>query len=692
MISSNANDKLQISDGAQVGFQDAKGPSNIKLNLSDTGNGILKDIISSSDAAAKIELDKSVDMIFGASAGGVRAGTTPVAGLGAGEVCVKGYVDLNVDANKKIYFVPLRPSAKPHMLSGTEFSSTAPQLATTPNPISNSFFTKGKMKEENSNNMLDFASIALAEPVDPAYSLSIPRGFIKVKNWKGFSVENTVLERNTNDNATRGNSNGRRGLHAAEYANHELLMARSDYDGPNHGTDLFSNLMDDPFYGLTTGGPQGTPILNDAGQPVFGKQSDIAKLIENNTKVPPVPVLDPLDKTCDGAFSTELPASTTCADIKDNNTSVADVSVAIDGNGNLVSVGDNQGPLSLAIVDYLKTKELDDDQFPWGSDIHPHIWSVDPQKVSAIDNPTNFMKTTDDPADPYKWMYTGILMMPGVSDSDGNHFGRTGNATSKVSPITWGTPGTLWQYLQDPDPSTNNPNAVSGVLSRLTQRILEIKPDFDAPGQLQTLLSMHPIDMHQDAYIYMDPTTKNMTMTVVKGDDTNFTVVAGSALPTFLQDEVRALSGNIDGKVDGVLGKTTFYGVARKITSQPNGADYIENVKEDWDYDTPYENADNVGGAQMVEVFMSNKYVFRPCTGYQGQLAVLELKSFIHHGACNTVNYNTPATPEQCPCVTFPEGSFPANPQPTPNTPNGWNQGTNDTDTALPNCSHTGAC
>lgn len=38
----------------------------------------------------------------------------------------------------------------------------------------------------------------------------------------------------------------------------------------------------------------------------------------------------------------------------------------------------------VAIVDYLKEKELDDDKFPWGSDIHPHIWSQVTIRYSAV--------------------------------------------------------------------------------------------------------------------------------------------------------------------------------------------------------------------------------------------------------------------------------------------------------------------
>lgn len=682
MVSSNANDQLEISDGAQVGFQNAKGPANIHIDLSDTSK-LLTNIVDSNDAAAKLALKTTTDII--------SAGTTPFSGQGSANV-VKGYTDIKVDDNKQIYFVPLRPEAKPHMLSGTEFSAQAPTLTATANPVNNSFFTKGKMKEENSKNMLDFASIALAEPVDKAYALSIPRGYIKVKNWKGFGVRTTILEANTNN--TQAVDDSQRGLNAAEYANHQLLMARSGYAGPGH-PDQFTDQMGNPYYGLID--QQGNPLLNANGDPVFGQQSDVQKLIDRNEAQAPAPGDPPLppvptDSTCGGALATDLPNGVTCADIKTGNTAAAEASVSVDGNGNVVATNPGQSSaMSVAIVNFL-IEHVHQSEEAFGSDIHPHIWSIDPKRVNAVNNPSDFMKTGPNAAEAFNWMYTGVLVMP--NNPETGHFSRNGNGTQ--SPIQFGYAGTVWDYLENADPGQNGASPEqTQILGRMTQRILEIKPDFDV-SKLEEVLSKATVDLHQDAYIFMDD-NKNMTMAVVKGD--SFDHVGGDQMPQWLKDEVSALNNKVDGKADeinnGLLGKTVFYGKARRITTQPTDGqgNYVENVPGDWGYTEPYTNADNPPpGAQMVNIYMSNKYVFRPCTGYQGQLALLELKAFIHHEGC-PVDYAAGVTPEKCPCVTFPEGSQPApTGTNTVNTPNGWNQGTNTTDTGLPNCSHTGAC
>ncbi|MBX9719934.1 MAG: hypothetical protein K2X81_00940, partial [Candidatus Obscuribacterales bacterium] len=178
MISSQASDAVQVSNGAQVGYQDQKGPSNISADFT-AGGKILNNIVDPGDATLKTQIAALIPVDAQIANGNSQVMT--------------GYNNIKFDQNKQIYFVPLKPNAKPHMLSGAEFNTTAPQLAATQNPINNSFLTKGKMKEEKSGQMMDFAAIALAEPVDDAFTLSIPRGYIKVRNWKGFTMNNTVL-------------------------------------------------------------------------------------------------------------------------------------------------------------------------------------------------------------------------------------------------------------------------------------------------------------------------------------------------------------------------------------------------------------------------------------------------------------------------------------------------------------------
>ncbi len=681
MISSQAADSIQVSNGAQVGYQDQKGPSNISADLA-AGGKILGNLVDPNDATAQTQLAALAKTLTDAQ---IASGNKQV---------MTGYNDIKFDQNKQIYFVPLKPNAKPHMLSQNEFSTAAPQLTSTQTPINNAFLTKGKMKEEKSGQMMDFAAIALAEPVDDAFTLSIPRGYIKVRNWKGFTMSNTVLGLHATDAAAEDGN--QRGLNAAEYANHELLMARSGFKGPGVN-DIFSQEMGNPYYGLTDN--SGNPILNAKGDPVFGTQQDVQKLIDDNAKGKPAPT----DPTCNGVFSTPLPASVACSDIGGPNgiTAAADISVSVNGTGDVVAT--NNGPataLSVAMTQYL-VKNLDVNENPWGSDIHPHLWSIDPQHVLQVWQTTdlasqpNYM-TTGTASDPYAWMYTGMLKMPTLA----NHYGR---GPSNACPITFGTAGTLWDYLQDKDPATGAANpAVAPILSRLTQRILEIKPDFDTT-KLQNLLDDQnkTIGMNTDTYIYLDDSDKaNPKLTYsVCGANTTTPEQGSPNLPSWIVTQISKAGATPDG--NGVLGKTILYGASRVITTEPlSPAAYVENVPGDWGYNVPYTNANNPPpGAQMVLVNLTSRYVFHPCTGYQGQLAVLDLQQFVNHDGCDA-NYATGTTPEKCPCVTIPTGGFPCpGGNCNVNTPNGWQpNGPNGAGIqapapkGLPNCSHTGAC
>ncbi|MBX9567489.1 MAG: hypothetical protein K2X77_01280 [Candidatus Obscuribacterales bacterium] len=707
MVSSNSNDQLQISNGAQVGFQDAKGQSNIAAP-----DAMMANIVDAEDLTA---LQTTLTKISAGSTAfsGQAISRTDGSRFNANGRLLNGYQDIEIDEQKKIYFVPLRPEAKPHMLSGTEFNATKPsQLTATDNPVNNSFFTKGKMKEEKSAQMLDFAAIALAEPVDPAFSLSIPRGFVKVKNWKGFSTTSTMLDHFTNNDRLKYNNGANRGMHAAEYANHQLLMARSSYRGPNHASqDPFATEMGNPYFGLAAK-PSGQPLTNADGAPIYGRESQVQELINiNDAKAagqdPPDGLVAPSDedKQCGGRFATPLPDTIKCSDIRHGKDGFsiepAEVSVSVNGDGEVVATNPGQqSALSTAIVAHI-IEQVHDTEDAFGSDIHPHIWSIDPQKVTPQQQQVaNFMRTSDNPNDPYAWLYTGQLIM---DDNLGkNHMSRGGVQTQ--SPIAFGRAGTIWEYLEDKEPGVGTSNLQDKVLNRIAQRVLEIKPDFgggNVRGELETLLKSATLDMNQDAYIFMDNADHTMKIGVVQGDSTNH--VSGAQLPDWLKAEIQALGESIDG--DGLkdgkhpeqLGKTVFYGPRRSITTQPDPlSEKVENVPGDWGYPVPYTNADNPPpGAQMVEIQLSNKFVFRPCTGYQGQLAVLELKSFIHNPGCPPVDYSAspPTFPEECPCTNFPVNSIPE-PQPNdPNMPNGWTRGPGvPTDTVLPNCSHTGAC
>lgn len=703
MVSSNANDQLQISNGAQVGFQDAKGQSNVCIP-----DAMMTNIVDEEDLAT---LQTTLAKISAGSTGfsGQAVARSEGGRFNSPGRLLNGYQDLSIDDDKKIYFVPLRPEAKPHMLSGTEFNSQKPQLTATENPVNNSFFTKGKMKEEKSNQMLDFAAIALAEPVDPAFAMSIPRGFVKVKNWKGFSTTSTMLDHFTNNDNLKLNDGSHRGMHAAEYANHQLLMARSSYRGPNHASDdPFATEMGNPYFGLVNPTTQ-APLTNADGAPVYGRESLVQELMNiNEAKAAGQPPPDGLvapsddDPQCGGRFATPLPETLKCSDIKNSDTlriSPAEVSVSVNGDGEVVATNPGQqDALSTAIVAHI-IEHVHDTEDAFGSDIHPHIWSIDPQKVTPQQQQVaNFMKTG--PADdPYAWLYTGQLIM---DDKLGNgHMSRDG--VTGQSPIPFGRAGSIWEYLEDKEPGQGTPNMQEKVLNRITQRVLEIKPDFgggDVRGQMETLLKSVNLDMNQDAYIFMDA-DNTMKVGVVHGGTTNH--AAGAQLPDWLKEEIVALGGGADGdglkdgKHPELLGKTTFYGPRRSITTQPDPlSKRVENVPGDWGYPVPYTNADNPPpGAQMVEIQLSNKYVFRPCTGYQGQLAVLELKSFIHNPGCPPVDYSAspPTFPEECPCTNFPVDSIPEPKPNDPNMPNGWSKGPGvPTDTVLPNCSHTGAC
>lgn len=713
MVSANANDQVEISSGAQVGFQNKNGEGNIYISSLDPNGKLLKDIVDADDIS---KLSTTINAITaGSTAYGGQAVIRPDGQRfsESGGRVVNGYQDISIDDDKKIYFVPLRPEAKPHMLAGTEFNASQPTLSATDKPVSNSFLTKGKMKEDKSAQMLDFAAIALAEPVDPAISLSIPRGYIKVKNWKGFSTVGTSLQPHTNNAQVADNQNGNRGMHAAEYANHQLLMARSNYGGPGR-QDEYTYNMGMPYYGLV--GQNDQALRNDAGEPVFGRQQAVQELIDINEalaatppRTPPSPAPDPSDPTCGDRFTTHLPSSMNCRDITDAISRPAEVSLSVNGNGDVVPTNpDDSSALAIAITHYMVDR-VHDAEDAFGSDIHPHIWSIDPQQVAvANNNVANFLKTGSSSDDPYRWMYTGQRIMP--NDLNKSHYSRNGEPSQ--SPVSIGRAGTIWEYIQNaaPQGGASAPVEQLKVLNRLTQRVLEIKPDFaqgqDVQSAMQTLLSSAPLDMNQDAYVFMDQTTHQMQVSVVQGD--GFEHVAGAQMPQWLKDQVGALGGEDDGLADGrhpeLLGKTVFYGQRYNISTQPTSDNHIENVPGDWGYTEPYTNADNPPpGASMVDIQLSNKYVFRPCTGYQGQLAVLELKAFIHNPGCQAMDYAAPAPvyPEECPCVTYPAGSNPCPtcvngqtaPIPTsPNAPNGWNQGPGTTDTGLPNCSHTGAC
>jgi hypothetical protein len=286
----------------------------------------------------------------------------------------------------------------------------------------------------------------------------------------------------------------------------------------------------------------------------------------------------------------------------------------------------------------------------------------------------------------------------------------------------------LWQYLQDKTSGTNSANPQTKIIDRIAQRIQEIYPQFpfntgsdesNDNSPIAQLLNNQAatIDMAQDAYIYLDDRitatnpTPSLQVAVVYDSNplkqVNTAANGSTTLPGWLQAEISA-APTPDGTA--VLGKTIFYGIQRRITTEPISVDagnYVENVPGDWGYTNPYTNANNPPpGATMVDVYLNSRYVFQPCSGYQGQLAVLQLQQFINHD-CSlavlpsaSVVYQAGATPEVCPCTTYPTGS---NPCPggncTANTPGGWlpsgPDGGNLASPApkgLPNCSHTGAC
>jgi hypothetical protein len=815
MVSVAQNDSVQLTPGAQIGYEGQPGSNqNRASNLSWTTTQF-QNICENFDATENGTLATQISGML------TPISTTAVTTSSGTANYLNGYQNIAIpgiggDATNNFYFVPLCPATKPHMISGFDFATTPPAIAAA-TPVNNSFCIKGTMTEQKSNKPLDFAAIALAGPLDRYGGLSMPHGFIKIENLAGFDISNTPLQ----DPHTSTVRNGI-GLSAAEYATHQLLEARSGYQGATVNGDPISQNMGQ-LYGVLEDS-SGNNVQDSNGylyvDPSKVGDFPLASNPQTTTTTtsgnPPVTTTNNTpDDTCGGRLQSvstsgnmapgHLPANFQCTDIGNGPVQLptTNASLAVNGNNQIVS---NDNPTDPAINAWLQAylQGANNDAQYFGSQNHPHIWSVDPNIVPRVAPSLNNYVQATEPSDsqgnptwPWQndhiWMYTGMQLYPAI---DQQHLSR---AASGQDPIVYGTDGTIWQYLQDytsvPSGSTFwpvvAPQPANIVFDRLVQRVLEIQPSYGngdfqtAKNQLQALLSdpsTATLGMGKDAFIFLDDTQTPPQMKVVV---TNHMYDAASITPgntsgpgqelnswPWLQYQVKqlishanykydAISGQIhlndcldgwggnnpNGNVPGGLNSTMVYGASRDITTDPPldappQGNYLENVAGDWGYTQPFENADSVNTSQpllpMNHIFVQNKYNFCPGTGYQGQLGVLFLEQFIHHGQCAGapnvpegsdglglgmpysgtarnityyVNGLQPAgtmlsgLPEDYPCVVFPVG-FSMGPQPAScqvqgQCPAGWNnpngnglvpaaQGTQNG--GDPNCSHTGAC
>lgn len=645
-----------------------------------------------------------------------------------GKNFLKGYENIEVGTGFSAYFVPLQPGAKPRMLSQADVSFSPPNLQATKQPVPNAFLSRGRAPSQKTGDLLDFAAIALAEPLDMVHPVAIPNGFIKIKNWPGLKWQksgvNAALKRAVtirND----GRNDGRiqeRGLHAVEYANHQLLLARADFDPDNNapafgGSDPLVENMENPYMVLMTG--PSSPIINAENHLVFCMESELVELTQKPRPADNPMRDDPLppNNTCGGLIQPNcpLPPNISCKDLTGTiggaKSIVTDTRALYNGQ-----IDFNQDPPALMgaaagdpILQRL-ARELGlahgNNDTVFGSKNHPHIWSVYPPKdgpdTTAILDIGKAGPGAEDPTDA-RLMYSGVLLMP---DTRGGRVSRAANGT-RDNPILFGQPITLSEALEP----SGGPAALLAIRQRIIQRCKEIDPAFT--GDLRAFDGVR-IDMGQDAYIYKaegsEPGKLSIIVTPANETDT---------LPPRLKELVDTIS--VDGKPKA--GSTIAYDCYGNVTedNKTMTAPGLVNVAGDWGYELPYENDDQPSGAEMARLLMWNKFVFRPCTGFNGLLGVLEMKSFISNGnpGCedignktvtsggtfdaNTETYvakeysgKSMAIPEDCPCVSFKKGTYPASgAMQTGATPGPWpgmNACGGPTPDDLPNCSHTGAC
>lgn len=750
-----------------------------------------------------------------------------------------GYVPINFGFSKPVYFVPLKPGGKPHLVSMGEFKKALEnpvQQTITANAVPNTFLAKGKNQEEKSKQWVEFCAIAQAGPLDNVHQLSIPNGYIRITNWPGFPVWQDNIPHSdpaaghpglwvmgNNDNILRG------GMHTSEWMNHQLLMARTGYQrlvspGTIARSDPFVMTMNETISIPNT--PSGFPKPSNVdGQNVYTMaltvSSGVTQLAQQNamymagdpnapadqpdmTQVNWLTVANQADiqnasTTYSATYEEIVKTTKTVVDPKTGDpttktTTKVEETTYSGGYGltelpifpsahpeDLNPPQNSQQMRDLnadAIRQLAVNAQLTDVDGIFGSTVHPHNWSIWPPTAEAgrgMDDPVRFMDTgvsqSVDPND-HIWMYTGVLAMP----IEGGGYGVTGRyarvGDPAHNPVLWGQAASVLKYLEDlGNVSRSAPGSSNAdkIVSRIHQRMCEIRPG-TSYSECTTLLDRIRLEMGKDAYIFFDDRTNKWAYTVSLHDrpffiDKNKSSVEGypgwlayqlayiqhgSGHSEYLWDSQTPPNGggavlvnprhNPNRAVEGraVPNLTCFYGSAHPIVTNPTASDsrdYISNVRGDWGFPEPYANADNKGGAEMVQIYMYNKFSFKPATGYKGLLGVLELRSFCsngNNGNCDaqfqyslssltdsvqtgqisglfsgngqqaqpqtvTVNnYTFKFTPEDCTCVTFPPGSRPEvppiiSPAPAP-TPNGWNQGTNQTDKHLPNCSHTGAC
>jgi len=709
-----ANTVSVATSGNNAGFSDENQASNVSMD-----NAQLSNILSS--FAGYSDQSTFDSQVVGSILNPNRDGNF-----------MRGYRPINL-GNTQVYFVPLRPNTKPRMLSQSAFVTQKPAVGVTQNPVPNTFLTRGTAPSPKTpGTLLNFAAVALSEPLNNVNPIAMPHGYIRIRNIAGIRWQgvNTPAMARGQDIGDDGRFNGMlaaggRGMHVAEYANHQLLLARSDFD-PHKNAPAFNGgqldaaaaQMDNPYAVLMKA--NNIPVRSsNENRLVYSMSSDVDKI---TTPVPPPdgPRRDDPpapNNTCGGLLLEPLKSSTSCRDLADSTS--ADRVVAtkllrrsdIDFNQNPpgllgTAAGD---PILIELAKQLNLLHNENDTI-FGSENHPHIWSIYPPADGSDAQILNVGKgrNPDDPTDAVL-MYTGVLKMP---NEQGQHRVSRNPVNRPENPILFGTPGKLSDYLDPP----NGAAELSSIRNRIVQRCREIDPSFN--GDLRQF--DETINMNQDAYIFKEPGSAPgvLTMKVVQAN------TMGN-LPQFLVNEINALHtavpAGFDGK--GIPGSTIVYDNLGNIVSDNKTmlAPGLVNLAFDWGYPLPYENDDQPQGADMSIVQLVNKFTFRPCTGLHGNLGVLEMKAFITNGnpgceklgnlttdAGGTLDKSTRsyvsihvdgksmATPEDCPCVTFKAGSYPAaGSMQTGATPGPWpgmNACGGTTPNDLPNCSHTGAC
>lgn len=253
----NDSNNAQIIDGWEVAYVDRGGASNVQFDLGQLPEGIPQ--------GARDAITNARD----------------------GNGFIRGYQEIVVDAanNLRYYFTTLPGNARPHLVSQSTFNSSTgiPEQSTRPY-VPNTFQVKAQMMikegakdgKEAQGRMTNVASYGQSGPMD-VLKPSPSSFFIRVANRPGLGTPGTDIAffKPANYNLDQVPPNG---YHAIEWANAQLLGARSNGNPPERLTDgdSFTTAMKDPPFLINDPDVSGKVMRNSANTMFsYGNTSDI---------------------------------------------------------------------------------------------------------------------------------------------------------------------------------------------------------------------------------------------------------------------------------------------------------------------------------------------------------------------------------------------------------------------------------